>query len=71
MLEQMKQQWETIMSDQQSTLRDMVNSTVTTALQKQNAKTLGDEEQKLGAGSAKHTQFYEQRIEQFEKDFAE
>ena len=49
----------------------MVNSTVTSALQKQNAKTLGDEEQKLGAGSAKHTQFYEQRIEQFEKDFAE
>ena len=34
MLDQMKQQWETIMESQTATMRDLVNQTVTSALEK-------------------------------------
>ena len=38
MLEEMKSKWEGIMTEQQSTMRDLVNQTVLTALQKEQNK---------------------------------
>ena len=38
MLDQMKSQWETIMSEQTETMRELVNNTVTSALEKEQMK---------------------------------
>ena len=54
-------------------MRDLINQTVVSALQKeQSKKRLADEDddKKVGA-SAAQTRFFEQKIEQFEADFRE
>ena len=55
MLDQMKSQWETIMASQTETMRDLVNQTVTSALEK---KKLAPSDDNLGATPAQ-TKFFE------------
>ena len=64
MLDQMKSQWETIMASQTETMRDLVNQTVTSALEK---KKLAPSDDKLGATPAQ-TKFFEEKIAQSEME---
>ena len=71
MMDQMKAQWETIMSEQTSTMRELVNNTVASALDKETIKkSLAPADAPKGASPAQ-TKFFEQKIEQFESEFAE
>ena len=67
MLEQMKTQWETILSDQQSTMRDLVSQTVSSALLK--AGKVGGPNADDERVSAQTNKFFEQKIKQFEVEF--
>ena len=69
MLEEMKSKWEGMMSEQQSTMRDLVNQTVLTALQKEQAKLPAASRDDETGASAQKTRYFEQRIEQFEAEF--
>lgn len=71
MLEEMKEKWEGIMSEQQTTMRDLINQTVVSAIQKEQAtrKVLDDDEGNLGAANTAQTKFFEKKIEQFEAEF--
>lgn len=71
MLEEMKQKWETIMSSQQDTMRELVNQTVTSALHKEHSKKLNASPDEEKGASAAQTKFFEQKIEQFEAEFRE
>ena len=63
----MKQQWETIMESQTETMRDLVNQTVTQALDK---KHLAPSDGQVGASPAQ-TKFFEQKIAQSETELRE
>ena len=71
MLEEMKEKWEGIMSEQQTTMRDLINQTVVSAIQKEqaNRKVIEDDSSNLGAANSAQTKFFEKKIEQFEAEF--
>ena len=55
-LEEMKLRWETIMSEQSETMKELVNQTVTTAL---NQKAMSQTIEEKGGASAAQTKFFE------------
>jgi len=70
MLEEMKSKWETIMRDQQNTMRELVNQTVMSALQKEEERKgqPAATTEEIGA-SAAEKKFFLEKIEQFEAQF--
>ena len=71
MLEKMKSQWETIMSEQNETMRELVNQTVTETLQKQRRAAEADPDNSAAGVSSQTTKYFEERIKNFEAEFQE
>ena len=71
MLDEMKQKWETIMSEQTETMRELVNQTVTSTLEREQAKKMQASAKGAEKASAQEVQLFEQKIEKFENEVKE